>query len=451
VISPTGLDCTVLGDLFGTDEVRRAFDSVALVQSWLDAEKALAQAEAEAGVIPGSAAERIAAEADAAGFDLDALRAGVADSQHPLVPLIRALVERCGEAGAYVHWGATTQDIVDTGMALRARRALEPIRRDLDAAVTAAARLARAHAGDVMAGRTHGQHAVPITFGLKAASWVDELVRVRERLAGAERCLCAQLGGAAGTLATLGDRAAEIRRRYAAALGLPEAPVPWHVARDRVRDMAHALDQLGAAGERIAGEVVRLQAVEVGEAREPATPGHVGSSTMPQKRNPMTSEYLIASARLLHGTVTVVSTSAGHAGERDMGLWAAEWVALPQAFILAGGIAAKLAWVLTGLEVDTARMRANVNLTDGAIMAESVMMRLAAAIGHEPAHQAVAAAAARAAARGEPLAISLAADPVVSRHLDEDALSDLLDPEGYLGLAPEIAQSVAGEDAADAP
>jgi 3-carboxy-cis,cis-muconate cycloisomerase len=451
VIAPTTLDCTVLGDLFGTDEVRRAFDSVALIQSWLDAEQALAQAEAESGVIPPAAAARIAAEADAAVFDLDALRAGVADSQHPLVPLIRALVERCGDAGAYVHWGATTQDIVDTGMALRARRGLEPIRRDLDAAVAAAARLAHDHAGDVMAGRTHGQHAVPITFGLKAASWADELVRARERLTVAERCLCAQLGGAAGTLATLGDRAADVRRRYAAILGLREARVPWHVARDRVRDVAHALDQLAAAAERIAAEVVRLQAAEVGEVREPATPGHVGSSTMPQKRNPMTSEYLIASARLLHGSVTVITTSAGHAGERDMGLWAAEWVALPQAFILSGGIAAKLAWVLTGLEVDTERMRANVGVTDGAIMAEAVMMRLAAAIGHEPAHRAVAAAAVRALADGKPLAVSLAADPLVSRHLNEDAVAALLDPQSYLGLAPEIAADAPGDGAPDAP
>jgi adenylosuccinate lyase len=451
VTAPTALDCTVLGDLFGTDEVRRAFDSEALVQSWLDAERALAQAEAEAGVIPVAAAERIAVETDAAGFDLDTLRAGVADTQHPLVPLIRALVERCDDAGAYVHWGATTQDILDTGMALRARRALEPIRRDLDVAITAAARLAHDHAGDVMAGRTHGQHAVPITFGLKAASWADELVRARERLGSAERGLCAQLGGAAGTLATLGDRAEDVRRRYAAILGLPGAPVPWHVARDRVRDIAHALDQVGGAAERIAGEVVRLQAAEVGEAREPATPGHVGSSTMPQKRNPMTSEYLIASARLLHGSVAVIATSAGHAGERDMGLWAAEWVAVPQAFILAGGIAAKLAWVLSGLEIDAERMRANLRLTDGAIMAEAVMMRLAAAIGHEPAHQAVAAAAARASARGEPLALGLAADPVVSRHLDPEAVAALIDPQTYLGLAPEIAANAPGGGTPEGP
>jgi adenylosuccinate lyase/3-carboxy-cis,cis-muconate cycloisomerase len=302
-----------------------------------------------------------------------------------------------------------------------------------------------------MAGRTHGQHAVPITFGLKAASWADELVRARERLAVAERSLCAQLGGAAGTLATLGHRAEDVRRRYAAILDLPGAPVPWHVARDRIRDIAHALDQLGSAAERIAGEVVRLQAAEVGEAREPATPGHVGSSTMPQKRNPMTSEYLIASARLLHGSVTVIATSAGHAGERDMGLWAAEWVAVPQAFILAGGITTKLAWVLSGLEIDAERMRANLRLTDGAIMAEAVMMRLAAAIGHEPAHRAVAAAAARASARGEPLALCLAADSVVSRHLDPEEVAALIDPQTYLGLAPEIAANAPGGGAPEGP
>jgi 3-carboxy-cis,cis-muconate cycloisomerase len=295
-----------------------------------------------------------------------------------------------------------------------------------------------------MPGRTHGQHAVPISFGLKAASWADELRRASGRLTRSSDRLPAQLGGAAGTLAALGDRAAEVRRQFAAVLALPEADVPWHATRDRVRDVGHALGQVGAAGERIAAEVVRLQAPEVGELREPAAPGHVGSSTMPQKRNPMTSEYVIASARLLNGSVAALAAAGAHAGERDMGLWAVEWVALPQALILAAGIASKLAAVLAGLEVDAARMRANVGITQGAIMAEAVMMRLAVAIGHEDAHRVVAAASARAAAANRPLAEILSADPEVTAHLDADTRGRVLDPEAYLGLAPALAEGVAG-------
>lgn len=433
---PTTLDCLVLRDLYGTPEIRAVLDSRALVQGWLDAERALALAQAEIGVIPAWAAERIAEEADAARFDLDALREGIADSQHPLVPLIRALVERCDEAGAYVHWGATTQDIMDTGMVLQARAALQLVGADLDRALVASRALATAHGGDAMAGRTHGQHAVPIGFGHKVESWADELGRVRGRLDIASQALRAQLAGAGGTLAALGPDAAAVRSAYAERLGLCETTVNWHVARDRIRDIGHALAQLAAASERIAGEVIRLQATEVAEAWEPAAPGHVGSSTMPQKRNPMTSEYIVAGARLLHGSAVTLQLSADHAGERDMGRWAVEWIAVPQALILAGGLASKLAWVLEGLEVDTARMRTNLDLTRGTIMAEAVMMALARFVGHERAHQIIAAASATAIVDERTFSEILAADETVALYLDPGALANLLDPEQYLGDGP---------------
>lgn len=431
--TPTTLSCIVLGDLYGTPEIRAVLDSRALVQGWLDAERALAEAQAEIGVIPAWAAERIAAEADAAHFDLEALRDGIADSQHPLVPLIRALVERCGEAGAYVHWGATSQDIMDTGMVLQVRLALRLIDGDLDRSLAALRLLSASHAGDVMAGRTHGQHAVPIGFGRKVDSWADELGRARERLDGVGERLCVQLAGAAGTLASLGADGPAVRAVFARRLDLSEPPVDWHVARDRVRDLVNALAQLAAAAERIAGEVVRLQATEVGEVLEPTASGHVGSSTMPQKRNPMTSEYIVASARLLHGTVVALQLSADHAGERDMGRWAVEWIAVPQALILAGGIAAQLAWVVEGLEVDAARMRQNLGLTHGTIMAEAVMMTLARSIGHEEAHRIVAAASVKAITSGRPFSELLVEDEAVAGQLDRAALAELLEPERYLG------------------
>ena len=277
-----------------------------------------------------------------------------------------------------------------------------------------------------MPGRTHGQHAVPITFGLKAASWGDELVHARSALLGAGAALPASLAGAAGTLASLGAAAQPVLEAYCDRLDLPVPEGPWHAARFLLRDLCHALGEIGVTGERIAAEIVRLQATEIDELREPAMPGHVGSSTMPQKRNPMTSEYLIGSARLLRGAVSVVLEGGAHAGERDMGPWSAEWIAVPQACILASSVADKLAWIVEGLEVRADRMRANLELTRGAIVAEELMMRLGRELGHEAAHQLVARAAQEAARSG--------------RRLDEIAIGDdpaapveLVDAADYVG------------------
>ena len=431
----TTLDCEVLRDLFGSEAVRRVFDSRALVQGWLDAECALAEAEAELGVIPEAAAATIKVEADASRYDLDALRAGIAESQHPLVPLVRALVDRCGDDGKYVHWGATTQDVIDTGLVLQIRSALDPIGDDLRRAGAAAAALSRSFAGAPMAGRTHGQHAVPITFGLKAAIWTDELSRCAARLdAAAAGALTAQLGGAAGTLAALGDDAAAVRSAFCRRLGLAESDVAWHTSRDRLRDLGHALAEIASAGERIAAEVVALQATEVGELAEPPGDGRVGSSTMPQKLNPMVSEYIIATARLVRGSTSVLVGAPVHLHERDMGAWAAEWIALPQALILTGGLLEKLAFVLEGLVVDTEQMLENLALTRGQIMAEAVMMSLASSLGHERAHAVVAAASRRATDEQRDFASVLRDDPDVGANL-RVPLEELLEPGRYLGLA----------------
>ncbi len=445
------LNCELMRDLFGTPAMRSVFDSRRLVQGWLDAEVALARAEAHLGIVPAAAAERIATEADAERFDLDALREGIADSQHPLVPIIRELAGRCGQHGGHVHWGATTQDIMDTGMVLQIRDAVLLLESDLERARHAAVRLANEHAATPMAGRTHGQHAVPITFGLKAASWADELERCIARLDVARNeALTVQLGGAAGTLASLGPDAARVSAGFADELGLRSAAVPWHVARDRLRDLAHALDQIGAAGERIAAEVIRLQSTEVAEVAEPATSGHVGSSTMPQKRNPMTCEYLVASARALHGMVVALAGAAAHAGERDMGLWAVEWLAIPETFILTSSVADKLAEVLEGLEVHPERMARNLELTDGAVMAEAAMMLLGQTLGHEAAHVLVMRASKRAAAEGRPLLVVLAEEDGTEGVTSEELLA-AMDPQAYLGWATALAHAAGSGAPASAP
>jgi adenylosuccinate lyase/3-carboxy-cis,cis-muconate cycloisomerase len=442
---PTTLDCEILRDLYGSAEVRAAFDSRALIQAWLDVESALALAEAEVHVIPAEAAARIAAEADAGLYDLAVLRAGIAESQHPLVPLVRALAERCGDAGNFVHWGATTQDIIDTGLVLQLRTALVPVERDLERSLAATVVLARTYADTAMAGRTHGQHAVPITFGLKAATWADQLLRCGARLAHArDSALTGQLAGAAGTLAALGADAPAVRAAFCRLLDLAEPEIPWHTNRDRLRDLGHALNEIAAAGERIANEIVLLQSTEIAELAEPSSAAHVGSSTMPQKRNPMTCEYVIASARLVRGATSTLIGSATHAHERDMGAWAVEWIALPQAMILTGGLLEKLAEVLERLSVLPARMLGNLALTRGAIMAEAAMMALARTIGHERAHAVVAAAARRAESEGVDLAAALRQDPAVNTSLPPRELELVLDPLSYLGLSGETAAAVAG-------
>jgi adenylosuccinate lyase len=443
----TTLDCELFRDVFGSGEMRRRFDTRAMVQGWLDAEAALAAAEAEVGVIPTAAAERIIREAEADLFDLDQLRAGIAESQHPLVPVIRALVERCEEHGAYVHWGATTQDIMDTGMVLQARAALPWLLDQVRAARSSCRALARRFADAPMAARTHGQQAVPMTFGFKAAGWEDELARAEARLmAGGETISVAQLGGAGGTLASLGASAEPVLRGFCARLGLRQSQVPWFTARDRVRDLGHAIDQLGAAAERIAAEIIRLQATEVAEVAEGVPDGHVGSSTMPQKRNPMMCEYLVASTRLLRSAVAAMAGGGAHAGERDMALWAVEWLALPQAFILGGGVAEKLAALLAGLEVHDLRMRANLQLTDGAILAEATMMLLATELGHEQAHAVVMAASRRARNADRSMLELVAQAPEVGGIIAADQLQHLQDPAQYLGWSAQRAREIGTHD-----
>jgi 3-carboxy-cis,cis-muconate cycloisomerase len=393
-------------------------------------------------VIPSVAAERIATEADVGRYDMAELREGIERSQHPLVPLVRALAQRCGEHGAYVHWGATTQDIMDTGMVLQIRDALPWVIDRVASARDECVRLAHEFAESPMPARTHGQHAVPMTFGLKAAGWADELARAHARLLAARETISvAQLGGGGGTLASLGDDADAVLVAFCARLELSRPTVPWFAARDRIRDVAHALAEVGAAAERIAAEVIRLQATEVGELAEGSTDAHVGSSTMPQKQNPMLSEYLVASARLLRGPVDALANATAHAGERDMGLWAVEWLAVPQAFILAGGVAEKLVELVAGLRVDPARMRANLELTDGAILAEAAMMALAVELGHEQAHAVVMAASRRAAAAGRPLLDVLVEDPDGRRVIDGPILERLRDPQAYLGWSVALSRS----------
>jgi adenylosuccinate lyase/3-carboxy-cis,cis-muconate cycloisomerase len=446
---PTGLDDDLLRDFFGNADQRRIFDARARLQAWLDVERALAETQAELGVIPAEAAERIAAACDAEDYDLDALRAEINDTQHPIVPVVHALEHRVGdEAARFVHFGATTQDIMDTGQALQLRASLDLIEADLDGAIAAARALAAAHRDVPQAGRTHCQHAVPITFGLKAATWLDELARARERLGQArERVLAVQLFGAAGTMAAYGPEAEAIKAGVAARLGLADAAAPWHATRDRIAELGAVLSLLAGAAERIAAEVVRLQSTEVGEVAEPLREGHIGSSTMPQKRNPHLSEALVAKARIVHGLSATLLRNGAHLHERDMSAWALEWLALPELMIVSGAVAADLRVLLDGLTVDAERMRANLELSGGQIVAEGLMMALDPAIGRNRAHELLVTLTREADATRRPFGEVAADHPDVRAHLSPDEVAAALDPGRYTGRAGAIVDRTLAEAA----
>lgn len=430
------IDSRLFRDLYGTPAMRALFSDRATLQAWFDAEAALAAAQAECGLIPHEAAQAIARAADAAKVDIDALREGIARSGHPFVPAIKALEKLAGDAGPFVHFGATTQDIMDTGAVLQMRAAFHLIEKGVDAFIAALAAQARVHRATVMAARTHGQHAVPTTLGLKLAVLVAEMRRHRQRIEDLKpRLLVGQLAGAAGTLATLGDKGSAVRAAMCRRLDLSEPEIVWHTARDAIAEAVGLLAMTGATCGKFAGEVVNLQRSEIAELAEPSGKDSVGSSTMPQKRNPMIAQDVVALARLMAGLPASAITAMMHEHERDMAAWQMEWLVVPEAFLLASGALHHAAAIASGLEVDAGRMRANLARSGGLINAEAVMMALADRMGRHAAHGLVGTIVRTAAAEGRPLAEALAADPVIAGHLDRAEIEALLEPEGWLGEA----------------
>jgi adenylosuccinate lyase len=355
-------DSRLYAHLWGTEELRAVFDEEARLQSWLDILAALAASQAELGIIPASSAEAIAAVASVDRLDLDLAAAETRRTSHSTLGLITALqLLLPAEAAGHVYYGATVQDLTDTWTALAMRQVGRVVWRDLGAVEELLLDLAERHRDTLMAGRTHGQPGSPVTFGLKAASWADEVRRHRERLAeGAPRWLAGQLGGAVGTLAFFGDRGLELRARFCERLGLRDPVVPWLTARDRVAEFGHLLGMVTATLARIGTEVYQLQRPEIGELREPAAAAAVGSITMPHKRNPEASEHLVTLARLVRGQAATLLEGMVGEHERDGRAWKAEWIALPEACLLTGAALALARRLLEGLEVGAAGMLGNL-------------------------------------------------------------------------------------------
>ena len=413
--------------IFVPAPMRAAVSGRSWLQAMLDAEAALARAEAGAGVIPAEAADAIAACCDAGRFEIASFAERARRIGSPVEPLVRALAAAAGDAGRYVHWGATTQDILDTAAMLVARNALDLILAELDAVAAGCAALAEAHRSTPIAGRTLMQQALPTTFGLKAAGWLVGVVEARSRLAAVrDERLAVQLGGGAGTLAALGEQGPAVLALFAQELGLAEPALPWHANRVRVAELAAALDLAAGALSKIALDVVLLSQTEVGEVAES---GAGGSSTMPHKRNPTGSILAIACARRVHAHAGLLTGGLAQEHERAAGGWHAEWQPLSDALALTGGAAAAVREVVEGLEVHPERMRANLDATGGLIMAERVTFLLAERLGRFEAQQLVA----EACASGRPLRDALLADPRIG--LTEAELDAAFDPTGYLGSA----------------
>ncbi|MFQ5565580.1 MAG: 3-carboxy-cis,cis-muconate cycloisomerase [Paracoccaceae bacterium] len=428
------------GNMFGTAAMRALFSDEAMVQRYLDVEAALARAQAGLGIVPAEAAEAITAVADVGRVDWSRLAARTRVVGYPILPLVEQLSGWAeGGLGQWCHWGATTQDIMDTADVLQLRDALDLIAADLDAVAAALAKLAQEHAATPMAGRTHLQHALPVSFGYKAATWLSGLDRHRARLTELRpRVEVVSFGGAVGTLASLGEDGLATQEALAGELGLALPDITWHSIRDGFAEVTGWLALVAASLGKIGYDIMLMMQTETGEVLEPYEPGRGTSSTMPQKRNPIGSELMLATAKIVREQHGLMLDAMVQDHERATGQWHVEWQALPTAFIVASGGLSAAREVLEGLEVQPRAMRRVLETSGGLIVAEAVMMGLAPALGRQVAHDLVQDCC-RAALTGDLSFLdALAAEPKIAAVMSRVALARLVDPANYLGAAPEM-------------
>ncbi|WP_298015527.1 adenylosuccinate lyase [uncultured Castellaniella sp.] len=438
------MDSELFRDQFGTAAMRGIFSDEATVQRWLDVEAALAKVQGEMGVIPEAAAQEIRRKSKVENIDLPALKAEMDRTAHPIVPLLRAMKKVCeGDAGEYIHWGATTQDIMDTGTILQVRDGLDELESAYRALHENVCALARKYRDQVMVGRSHGQHALPITFGFKVAGWAEELRRNFTRLRQMrERVLVGQFSGAVGTLAALGEQGLEVQRRLFSELGLGCPVITWHTSRDNIAELISVLAiACGTAG-KMAHEIFSLQKTETGELEEPFAMGKVGSSTMPHKRNPPVCEGVIALNRLVRATVPLAVEGMVADHERDKVVLQAEREYIGRVFNMTHAAVSKMIYVTQGLSVRTQNMEKNLFVQKGLLMSEAVMMSMSEALGRQEAHEIVYRICMDVFENGGSLKEALLNDPQVSGRLDEAAVDRMLSPHNYVGQAGAFVDDV---------
>ncbi|MBI4206865.1 MAG: adenylosuccinate lyase [Betaproteobacteria bacterium] len=437
-------DDALIKHLWSTDELRAIFSDRNRVQKWYDYEAALALEQAALGIIPREAAQEIARKARAENVDIERIAEEIRRIKHPLVPALKAVQALCApEHGEFIHFGPTTQDVLDTATVLQIQDAHAVYLRDMKAIGTALYRLAESHRATPMVGRSHGVQALPITFGHKCAIWLSEMGRNFERLRQLEpRMFVGGMVGAVGTQASYGPQAPELERRLMKRLGLGVADINWQPARDRFAEYVCVLGIMGGTLGKIANEIIILEHNEIDEIAEPFSAGKVGSSTMPHKRNPSTCEAAVAVSRALRYNTAYMLECMLIEHERDGSAWRSEWKALPESCLMAGGLLAMMKYVLTALEVNVDAMRANLSLLGGFLLSERVMFALSGKVGKQTAHELVYEASMRGLEQGITFEKSLTENPRVRAALSDDELRSLFDPTTYVGLAPQIVDNV---------
>ena len=443
-MAATIIDSSVFRNIFSSEAMRQVWSDENRTAKYLDIERALAKVQGRLGIIPGDAAAEIVRNCDIARFDMDKLREQTERIGYPVLGVVSQLNALCRDKlGEYCHWGATTQDITDTATVLQIREGLDIVDAELGAISTALAELSRRYRDTPVIGRSNLQQAIPVTFGFKTASILAGIERNRERLAQLRpRVLMGELGGACGTLASIEKGALETQAGLMAELDLAQPDIAWHTVRDTIAEVGAFLGIVGGSLGKIAMDVKLMMQHELAEVYEPFAPGRGSSSTMPQKRNPISSCYIHAAVSVVrqHAAALMDAMVADH--ERSTGPWEIEWIVLPEAFCLLAGALKQARFVLEGLEVDAGRMRANIDITNGLVMSEAVMMGLGPYIGREYAHDLVYDLCRKAIDARRPLLDLLCDHPEINRHLDRAALARLCDPANYLGQAGVMVDKV---------
>ena len=440
----TIIDSALFGDTFSNPAMRAIFSDERRIQYYLDIEGALARVQARLGIIPQEAAEEINRHCRVEQIDMARLKAQIDVIGHPILPTVQQLVKLCsGGLGEWCHWGTTTQDIMDTAVILQVRDALNLVEEEMTAISSSLASLAERYRDTPMAGRTKTQQAVPISFGLKMAILLATFMRHRARLEELRtRVLVGQFAGAAGTLASLGKDGLRVQKALMIELGLGQPEIGWHTMRDRFAEIGCFLGLLTGTLGKIAADVNLMAQTEVQEVSESFTPGRGSSSTMPQKRNPVSSSYILSCTAVVRQQVAALLDAMVAEHERSNGPWEIEWIVLPEIFLLSSGALAHTRSLIAGLQVDPARMRKNLELTGGMIVAEAVMMGLGPYLGRQRAHDLVYEICRAAVASGRPLLDLLAENPEISKHCDRSTLAKLTDPANYLGVTGEMIDDV---------
>jgi adenylosuccinate lyase len=438
------IDSELYKDLYGNKEIREIFSDKSLLKKWIEVELALAKAQTELGMIPEEAFKEIENKADINNFNIAEIRKGIEKTSHPLISFIRQYSEICENgAGEYVHFGATTQDIMDTGLILQLKDGYHFIESQLDRLLDILIKLTKENRDVPMAGRTHGQHALPITLGFKMAQWLSEFERHRKRMNEIyDRVFVGQLGGAVGTLASIEEDGLKVQKRMMEILGLNVADIPWHTSRDNLVELASVYALIAGTIGKIANEIINLQRTEIAEIEEGFQFGKVGSSTMPHKRNPMICEYIVGLSRLVRLQMASVYDVLIQEHERDMGLWLVEWEVWPEITVFVSKIIESITVVLSNLIIHKEKMSENLELTGGLIMSEHMMFVLSPYVGKQTAHEIVYEVCMEAYEKGIPVIDVFAKNDIVRQYLSEEEIRESLNPGNYLGLSKNFVDKV---------